>query len=269
MKIVSPYRKVMAILNVTPDSFFAASRAEGEEALRARVEKMVAEGADIIDIGGYSTRPGADDVPVEEEVRRVLGGVACAREVAPSMTLSIDTFRSEVAEAVLTRYDKVIINDVTAAEGDSRMAEVVAHWGAPIVIMHSRGTPKTMQQMTNYGDVVEEVRDYLARRADVLRAKGVGEIITDPGIGFAKTDEHNFALLAGLERIVSLGYPLLAGISRKSFMCRTLDIAPEDALEATTALHWACLERGAAILRVHDALAARQTIALYEKLYRL
>lgn len=269
MKIASPYRKVMAILNVTPDSFFAESRAEGEAVVRSRVERMVAEGADIIDIGGYSTRPNASDVPVEEEVRRVVAGVAAAREVAPSMTLSIDTFRSEVAEAVLSRYDNVIINDVTAGEGDGRMAEVVAHYGAPMVIMHSRGTPQTMQSLTNYGDVVEEVRDYLLRRADVLTAKGVGEIITDPGIGFAKDDNQNFALLAGLERITSLGYPVLAGISRKSFMCRTLSIAPEAALEATTALHWACLERGAAILRVHDTLAARQTISLYEKLYRL
>lgn len=269
MKIISPYRRVMAILNVTPDSFFAASRAEGEAVVRSRVERMVAEGADIIDIGGYSTRPGASDVPTEEEVRRVLEGVGLAREVAPSMRLSIDTFRSEVAEAVLSRYENIIINDVTAGERDSRMAEVVAHWGAPMVIMHSRGTPQTMQSLTNYEDVVEEVRDYLARRADVLIAKGVREIITDPGIGFAKDDGQNFALLAGLERIASLGYPLLAGISRKSFMCRTLDITPDAALEATTALHWACLERGAAILRVHDTLAARQTISLYEKLYRL
>lgn len=269
MKIVSPYRKVMAILNVTPDSFFATSRAESEEVVRTRVAQMVAEGADIIDIGGYSTRPGAADVPTEEEVRRVLSGVEIAREVAPAKTLSIDTFRSEVAEAVLSKWDNVIINDVTAGERDARMAEVVAHWEAPMVIMHSRGTPQTMQSLTHYDDVVEEVRDYLARRADALVAKGVREIITDPGIGFAKDDNQNFALIAGLERIASLGYAVLAGISRKSFMCRTLSIAPDEALEATTALHWACLERGAAILRAHDTLAAKQTISLYEKLYRL
>lgn len=259
----------MSILNVTPDSFFAESRAEGEEAVRSRVERMVAEGADIIDIGGYSTRPGASDVPTAEERERVLRGAEIVREVAPNITLSIDTFRSEVAQAVLSRYDNVIINDVTAGERDNRMAKVVAESGAPMVVMHSRGTPQTMQTLTDYTDVVEEVRDYLARRAEWLAAKGVGEIILDPGIGFAKTEEQNFALIAGLERIASLGYPVLAGISRKSFMCRTLSIAPEEALEATTALHWACLERGAAILRVHDTLAARQTISLYEKLYRL
>ena len=269
MKIVSPYRKVMSILNVTPDSFFAGSRAEGEAAVRARVEQIVAEGADIIDIGGYSTRPGAAEVPVEEEVRRVLTGVRIAREVAPDMALSIDTFRAEVAEAVLSRYDNIIINDVTAAEGDARMAEVVAHYDVPIILMHSRGTPQTMQSLTQYDDVVEEVGEYLARRAEQLSAMGISEIILDPGVGFAKNDEQNFALLEGLERLASLGYPVLAGISRKSFMCRTLSITADEALEATTALHWACLERGAAILRVHDTLAALQTITLFDKLHRL
>lgn len=269
MKIISPYRRVMSILNVTPDSFFATSRAENESAIRSRVERMVAEGADIIDIGGYSTRPGATDVPTEEEVARVLLGASVVREVAPNITISIDTFRSEVAEAVLSRYKNVIINDISAGERDVRMAEVVANWGVPMVVMHSRGTPQTMQSLTHYEDVVEDVRNYLARCAERLTAMGVKDIILDPGIGFAKDDAQNFALIAGLERITSLGYPVLAGISRKSFMCRTLSIAPDEALEATTALHWACLERGAAILRVHDTLAARQTISLYEKLYRL
>lgn len=269
MKTQSPYRKVMSILNITPDSFFATSRAESEADIRARVERIIAEGADIIDIGGYSTRPGASDVPTDEEVARVLLGVRVVREVAPTVPISIDTFRSEVAEAVLSRYDNIIINDISAGERDGRMAEVVAKWEAPMVVMHSRGTPKTMQSLTHYEDVVTEVCDYLAQRAEWLRSKGVKDIILDPGIGFAKDDAQNFALLAGLEQIAALGYPVLAGISRKSFMCRTLSITPNEALEATTALHWACLERGAAILRVHDTLAARQTITLYEKLHRL
>lgn len=269
MKIVSAHRKVMSILNITPDSFFAASRVEQGEAIRSRVEQMMREGADIIDIGGYSTRPGAADVAPEEERQRVLLGAEEVRSVSPDVTISIDTFRSEVAAAVLERFGNVIINDISGGERDQRMAEVVAYHAAPMVVMHSRGTPRTMQSLTAYGDVVEEVRDHLARRADILRAQGVGEIILDPGIGFAKTEEQNFALIASLERIASLGYPVLAGISRKSFMCRALDISPDDALEATTALHWACLERGASILRAHDTLAARQTIALYEKIYRL
>lgn len=269
MKTQSPYRKVMSILNITPDSFFATSRAESEADIRARVELMIAEGADIIDVGGYSTRPGASDVPTDEEVARVLLGVRVVRDVAPTVPISIDTFRSEVAEAVLSRYDNIIINDISAGERDGRMAEVVAKWEASMVVMHSRGTPKTMQSLTHYEDVVTEVRDYLAQRAEWLRSKGVKDIILDPGICFAKDDVQNFALLAGLEQIAALGYPVLAGISRKSFMCRTLSITPNEALEATTALHWACLERGAAILRVHDTLAARQTITLYEKLHRL
>lgn len=264
-----PYRKVMSILNVTPDSFFAESRTEESDSIRLRAERMAAEGADIIDIGGYSTRPGASEVPTEEEIRRVLKGVEEVRGTLPQMQLSIDTFRSKVAEAVLSRYDNVIINDISGGERDERMAEVVAHYEVPMVVMHSRGTPQTMQSLTNYSDVVEQVREHLARRAEALAAKGARKIILDPGVGFAKNDEQNFALIEGLERITSLGHPVLMGISRKSFMCRTLGIAPEEALEATTALHWACLERGAAILRVHDTLAARQTITLYEKLHRL
>ena len=264
-----PYRKVMSILNVTPDSFFAESRTEESDSIRLRAERMAAEGADIIDIGGYSTRPGASEVPTEEEIRRVLKGVEEVRGTLPQMQLSIDTFRSKVAEAVLSRYDNVIINDISGGERDERMAEVVAHYEVPMVVMHSRGTPQTMQSLTNYSNVVEQVREHLARRAEALAAKGARKIILDPGVGFAKNDEQNFALIEGLERITSLGYPVLMGISRKSFMCRTLGIAPEEALEATTALHWACLERGAAILRVHDTLAARQTITLYEKLHRL
>lgn len=264
-----PYRKVMSILNVTPDSFFAESRTEESDSIRLRAERMAAEGADIIDIGGYSTRPGASEVPTEEEIRRVLKGVEEVRGTLPQMQLSIDTFRSKVAEAVLSRYDNVIINDISGGERDERMAEVVAHYEVPMVVMHSRGTPQTMQSLTNYSDVVEQVREHLARRAEALAAKGARKIILDPGVGFAKNDEQNFALIEGLERITSLGHPVLMGISRKSFMCRTLGIAPEEALEATTALHWACLERGTAILRVHDTLAARQTITLYEKLHRL
>lgn len=269
MKIINPHRRVMSILNVTPDSFFVESRAEEREVIVSRVVRMLREGADIIDIGGYSTRPGAEDVPSEEERRRVLEGVECVRSLSPTITLSIDTFRSEIAAAVLERYDNVIVNDVTGGVRDARMGEVVAYHRAPMVVMHSRGTPQTMQTLTNYNDIVEDVRNHLARRADILTAQGVREIILDPGIGFAKSDAQNFALIASLERITSLGYPVLAGISRKSFMCRALDIGPDDALEATTALHWACLERGASILRAHDTLAAKQTIALYEKIVRL
>ena len=174
-----------------------------------------------------------------------------------------------MAEAVLSRYDNIIINDITGGLGDERMASVVAAHDVPMVVMHSRGTPQTMQSLTHYDNVVEQVREELAKRADWLAEQGVTKIILDPGIGFAKEVEQNYELLGGLERIASLGYELLVGISRKSFIYRPLGITPEEALEATTALHWASLERGAHILRVHDTLAARQTITLFEKLNKL
>lgn len=269
MPVVAPYRKVMAILNVTPDSFYSASRAESDEAIALRVAQMVAEGADIIDIGGYSTRPGAAEVAESEECRRVMQGVEMCRKVAPEVTLSIDTFRASVAESVLTKYDNVIINDITAGEADPRLVEVVAHYGAPMVAMHTRGTPQTMARLTDYDDVVREVVDYLDRRAEWLQGRGVSEVILDPGFGFAKTVEQNFELLGRLGEVAALGLPVLAGISRKSFIYKTLDSTPEDVLEATSALHWACLDGGAAILRVHDTAPARQVIRLYEKTHQL
>lgn len=269
MTLAAPYRKVMAILNVTPDSFYAASRAESGEAIAERVAQMVAEGADIIDIGGCSTRPGAEVVAEAMEVERVMRGVEVCRRVAPGMTISIDTFRSEVAERVLAEYDNVIINDITAGEADDRIVDVVAHYGAPMVAMHTRGTPQTMASLTDYRDVVADVADYLARRAEWLVGRGVKEVIVDPGFGFAKSVEQNFELLDRLGEIAALGYPVLAGISRKSFIYKSLGVAPEDTLAATSALHWSCLEGGAAVLRVHDVASAREVIKLYEKTKRL
>lgn len=269
MTLAAPYRRVMAILNVTPDSFYAASRAEDHLAIAERVARMVAEGADIIDIGGYSTRPGAEDVAEEVEIERVMRGVEVCRRVAPRVTISVDTFRSVVAERVLREYDNVIINDITAGEADDRLVEVVAHYGAPMVAMHTRGTPQTMASLTDYSSVVAEVADYLGRRAEWLVGRGVSEVIVDPGFGFAKSVEQNFELLEGLDQIALLGYPMLVGISRKSFIYKSLGVTPEDTLAATSALHWECLEGGAAVLRVHDVAAAKEVIKLYEKTKRL
>ena len=266
--IKAPYHKVMAILNVTPDSFYAASRAANDPMIAERVAKMVAEGADIIDIGGYSTRPGADVVDYQEEISRVMRGVEVCRRVAPDVTLSIDTFRASVAEEVLAHNDNIIINDITAGEAEPRLVDVVARYGAPMVAMHTRGTPQTMATLTDYKDVVGEVADYLKGRAEWLKERGVSEVIIDPGIGFAKSIEQNFRLIEHLDELCSLGYAVLAGISRKSFIYKTLGIRPEESLEATTALHWACLGAGAAILRVHDVAAARQTITLFEQTYK-
>lgn len=265
----APYRKVMAILNVTPDSFYADSRAESEAEIAMRVHTMVAEGADIIDIGGCSTRPGSCEVDEQEEVHRVMRGVEVCRRMAPEVTLSIDTYRSLVAENVLRSFNNIIINDITAGQADPRLVEVAAYYGAPMVAMHMRGMPQTMDQLTNYDDVVTEVRDHLAARAEVLIKQGVREVILDPGFGFAKNTEQNFELLRRLNEISDIGLPVLAGISRKRFIYNTLNITPEQALTATTALHWACLEGGAAVLRVHDTAEARRVIELFEKTFAL
>ncbi len=255
----------MAILNVTPDSFYPTSRTTDADSIAARAHQAVTEGADIIDVGGYSSRPDAADVEESEELRRVMRGVGTVRSLYPSVPISIDTFRSRVAEAVLEKYGPVTVNDISAGDADPRMIDVVSAYGAPYVAMHMRGTPRTMQSMTSYADVAAEVSDALLRRADSLAARGVKEIILDPGFGFAKTAEQNFVLLASLEKLTGGGFPVLVGISRKSFIYKTLGATPEDVLAATTALHWECLRRGAAILRVHDVAAARQTVDLYEK----
>lgn len=275
MKHTAPYRKVMAIVNATPDSFYAPSRAEGEDAVARRVAEVVAQGADIVDIGGYSTRPGAVEVAVEEELRRVLSAVEQARRVAPEVQISVDTFRSEVAEAVLSRWSDIIINDITAGQADGRMVDVVAHWGAPMVAMHTVGTTiggaQSMHAPVEYADVVAEVRDYLARRAEWLTSKGVGEVIIDPGFGFAKNVEQNYELMRGIGEITALGYPVLVGISRKSFIYKSLGTQPTDnaTLAATTALHWEALCGGAAVLRAHDVAEARATVDMFEKTHRL
>lgn len=260
--------RLMAILNVTPDSFYNASRKFDAEAVAERVREIVEQGADIIDIGGYSSRPGADDVSTEEETRRVMLGAETAREIAPDIVISIDTFRSEVARAVLNEYgSNVIINDISASELDPSMVEVVARFDAAYIAMHMRGTPDTMQQMTKYDDVVGEVRSYLETRAEWLKSRGVRNIILDPGFGFAKTTEQNYRLLDGFNSIAELGYPVLSGLSRKSLIYYPLGITPADALPATLTLHWESLTKGASIIRAHDVKETKQIINIY-KLYK-
>lgn len=260
--------QLMAILNVTPDSFYSGSRKFYERAIADRVGQIVREGADIVDVGGYSSRPGADEITAEEETRRVMLGVEAVRREAPGLIVSVDTFRSEVARKVLEKYGPdIIINDISASEMDPAMADTVAEFGGAYIAMHMRGTPSTMQRLTEYEDVAAEVRDYLQKRAEWLRSRGVAEIILDPGFGFAKTAAQNYRLLAGLQDIKELGYPVLAGMSRKSMVYRPLGITPEEALPGTLALHWEAMRQGADILRVHDVAEARQTIDVY-KLYR-
>ncbi|MBQ9138494.1 MAG: dihydropteroate synthase [Alistipes sp.] len=255
----------MAIVNVTDDSFYAASRMQSLQALEQRIADVVAQGATIIDIGGYSSRPGATDISVEQEWERVDMGVAAARRVAPCVAVSVDTFRAEIVRRTVANYGAVIVNDITAGEGDEAMFDTVAEMGVPYVAMHMRGTPQTMQSKTEYADVVADVVNYLTSRAAELERRGVDRdnIILDPGFGFAKSVEQNYALLAGLHHLCSKGYAVLAGLSRKSMIYKVLDSSPEQSLAGTVALNWEALRQGATILRVHDVREAAEIVKIY------
>ena len=238
-----------------------------EEQVVARVRQAVEEGASIIDIGGYSSRPGASDVPLEEEWRRVECGLRAVMSVSADVAISVDTFRSEIARRALEMSDRVIINDITGGDADPRIVEIVAEAGAPYIAMHMRGTPETMQSMTDYKDVVSEVAEALKQKAEWLVGQGVDpeRLVLDPGFGFAKSAEQNFRLMAHLDRICALGFAVLAGISRKSMIYKTLGVTPEESLTGTTALNWEALRQGAAILRVHDVHEAVQVVRLFEE----
>lgn len=258
--------RVMAILNVTPDSFFAGSRMPDAPHVERRVREAVAEGASIIDVGGYSSRPGADEVSPDEEWRRVELGVEAVRRLAPGMAVSVDTFRSEVAARAVERFGPLIINDISAGELDPAMPAVAAKYGVPYIAMHMKGDPKTMQSLTDYKrDITAEVVAYFEARVAALLAAGIARehLVLDPGFGFAKTTEQNYELLAGLHRLCALGYPVLAGLSRKSMIYRVLGVTPAQSLAGTVALGWECLRQGAAILRVHDVREAVDTVRIF------
>lgn len=256
--------QVMAIVNITPDSFFEKSRVVDDEAIEARIRQVVAEGASIIDIGGYSSRPGACDVAADEEWERVRRALTVVRRVAEDVPVSVDTFRASVAERAIEEFGAVIINDISAGEADPSMWDVVARYGVPYVAMHMRGTPQSMTSMADYPDgVVQEVVSYFEQRTTLLRERGIEQIILDPGFGFAKSIEQDYELLAGLNRICEMGYPVLAGVSRKSMIYKVLDTTPAQALNGTTALHWEALRQGATILRAHDVREAVEVVRLY------
>ena len=258
--------QVMAILNVTPDSFYAGSRMPDAGAVEQHVREAVAEGAHLIDVGGYSSRPGADEVPADEEWRRVALGVEAVRRLAPGVTVSVDTFRSEVAAKAIETFGPLIINDISAGELDPAMLSVAAKYDVPYIAMHMKGDPRTMQSQTDYRrDITTEVVDYFRSRTETMLAAGIrpGNIILDPGFGFAKTTGQNYELLAGLHRLCELGYPVLAGLSRKSMIYKVLDATPAESLAGTVALGWECLRQGAAILRVHDVREAVDTVRLF------
>lgn len=258
--------RVMAILNVTPDSSFAGSRMPDAPHVERRVREAVAEGASIIDVGGYSSRSGADEVSPGEEWRRVKLGVGAVRRLAPGMAVSVDTFRSEVAARAIERFGPLIINDISAGELDPAMPAVAAKYGVPYIAMHMKGDPKTMQSLTDYKrDITAEVVAYFEARVAALLAAGIARehLVLDPGFGFAKTTEQNYELLAGLHRLCALGYPVLAGLSRKSMIYRVLGVTPAQSLAGTVALGWECLRQGAAILRVHDVREAVDTVRIF------
>ena len=257
---------VMGILNVTPDSFFAASRTSATDAeqLRLRVRNMLDEGADIIDIGAYSTRPGADEVSADEEMRRLATALDIVRQEAPDAWLSVDTFRAEIAQNCVRDYGVNLINDISGGTLDRAMFHTVARLGVPYVLMHLQGTPRTMQFNPHYDDPVAEVIEWLARRAQRLRELGAHDIILDPGFGFGKTLEHNYALLDKLDYFHELEMPLLVGVSRKSMIYRLLETDPDQALNGTTVVNTIALLKGAHILRVHDVRAAVEAVRIVE-----
>lgn len=258
--------QVMAILNVTPDSFFAGSRMPDAAHVERRVREAAAEGASIIDVGGYSSRPGADEVSAAEEWRRVELGLEAVRRLAPGVIVSVDTFRSEVAARAIEKFGPLLINDISAGELDPQMPAVAAKYGLPYIAMHMKGDPQTMQTLTEYRrEITAEVTAYFEAKTAALLAAGIRRenIILDPGFGFAKTTEQNYELLAGLHRLCALGYPVLAGLSRKSMIYRVLDTTPAESLAGSVALGWECLRQGAAILRVHDVREAVDTVKIF------
>jgi len=256
---------VMGILNVTPDSFYEGSRMTTEHKVRTQVEKMLEEGARIIDIGGASSRPGADFVSVEEELSRVIPMIDLLVKHYPEALLSIDTYRGKVAKESIDSGIH-LINDISASSIDETLLDVVAASKVPYVLMHMQGTPQNMQTEPNYDSVVVEVLDFLVQKVALLKSKGIQDIVIDPGFGFGKTIAHNYQLLNHLSVYKGLGMPILAGLSRKSMIWKVLNNTPQEALQGTTALHVIALQNGANILRVHDVRPAVEAIQLMQVL---
>ena len=257
--------KVMGIVNVTPDSFFDGGKLTNSNEIVLQVEKMLRDGATFIDLGGYSSKPGAEFVSEAEELNRVVPIVKLLVEKFPGILLSIDTFRSEVAKKAIEN-GAALINDISAGLLDENMLETVAKLQVPYIMMHMKGTPKTMQSLANYDDLLKEMNFYFSERIAKARSFGLNDIIIDPGFGFAKTMEQNYELLQNLELLQFHDLPILAGISRKSMIYKALETSPENALNGTTFLHAFCLQKGANILRVHDVKEAVECVSLIRQL---
>ncbi len=257
---------VMGIINVTPDSFYAKSRIHGDRNLIQKVEEMVGQGMKILDLGAYSTRPNASPVPIEAEIKRLADALSVIRKKFPSLIISIDTFRAQVAREMVADFQVEIINDISGGTLDPLMFETIGDLKVAYVLMHTRGNPENMNSLTDYTDVVAEVFAFLSKRIAQLRVFGVNDIIIDPGFGFAKTLEQNFLLLKNLHYFQELNCPILAGLSRKSMIYKFLENTADEALNGTTALNMIALNKGASILRVHDVKEAVECVKLFDML---
>jgi dihydropteroate synthase len=259
--------KVMGIINVTPDSFYDGGKTFSEKEILKQAERMLSEGATFLDVGGYSTRPGAEDISETEEIRRVVESVESMLKRFPEALISVDTFRSEVAKKAV-ETGAAIVNDVSGGTLDGEMYKTVAKLNVPYILMHMRGTPKTMAKLTDYKNVTVEVLKNLSEKIAMARAEGINDIIADPGFGFAKTREQSFQLLNNLELFQNLKVPILAGISRKSMIYKTLETSSDNALNGTTSLNTIALLKGASILRVHDVKEAVECVKLSSEVFR-
>lgn len=258
--------KVMGILNVTPDSFYAQSRLQTEKEIILRLQEMENEGASIMDIGAYSSRPNAQHISIEEEMERLRNCLTLVNKECPNAIVSIDTFRADIAKMCVEEYGAAMINDISAGNMDKQMFATIAQLGVPYIIMHMQGTPQDMQSAPHYDNLLKEVFYYFSEKISKLRDLGVKDIILDPGFGFGKTLEHNYQLMNHLEEFSTFELPLLVGISRKSMIYKLLGTSPEEALNGTTALNTISLLKGANILRVHDVKAAVEAVKIVEKM---
>lgn len=257
--------KVMGILNVTPNSFFDGGKYKNEDEIISQVDKMLSEGATFIDIGAYSSKPSAEFVTEQEEIDRIVPAIELILKHFPKTLLSIDTFRAEVAKASI-ESGAAIINDIAAGELDEKMFDVIAHYNVPYIMMHMRGNPQTMQSLTQYDDIIKEMLFYFSEKVKKARALGINDLILDPGFGFAKTTDQNYEVMQKMELFNLLELPILAGISRKSMIYKTLDITPQEALNGTIFLNTIALIKGAKILRVHDVKEAMECVTLFNKM---
>lgn len=260
--------QVMGIMNITPDSFFADSRMRTDVGIMERASQILEEGASIIDIGAYSSRPNATHISAGEEKARLRFGLEALKKNCPDAIVSVDTFRADVAKMCVEEYGVAIINDISGGEMDADMFDVVAQLNVPYILMHMQGTPQDMQQEPHYENVVKEVFYYLSEKVQLLRDRGVKDIILDPGFGFGKTVEHNYELMAVLEELSIFELPVLVGVSRKSMITRLLGVSVEDALNGTTVLNTISLLKGADILRVHDVKQAVEAVRIVEALHK-